>query len=134
MPKIHPTQICALPTHRLAVLFSNHEIWIYDPTKSDLDHNKCWHRVDLPPALREKANLEQSVREMIIRWEGGMPSNSKIKRARGVMGITQRDLASRLGISYSYMSQIECGARKPSWTVIEKMCKFFDLPVEDLMQ
>jgi len=46
-----------------------------------------------------------------------------IKLARIKSGIRQYDLAARLGISPSRLSEIESGRREPSQELVKRLCK-----------
>ena len=45
----------------------------------------------------------------------------------------QKDLADELGLSKSYISEIENGNRTPSFEVIEKYAAFFKIPVSSIV-
>ena len=47
--------------------------------------------------------------------------------------IKQTELARRLKISKSYLSQIESGAKEPTLSVLEKYAAEFDLPMSSIM-
>ena len=48
-------------------------------------------------------------------------------------GISQTDLSTQLGISNSYLSEIEKGKKKPSLEILEKYSKQFDMPLSSLL-
>ena len=59
----------------------------------------------------------------------------KLKFARNIKGITQEELAFRVGMHSKYLSQIECG-RNPNmsfWMVI-RLCHELGLAPNDLLQ
>lgn len=58
-----------------------------------------------------------------------------LKLLRRYHGMTQKDLADRLGISNSYLSEIETGVKKDSITVelLEKYAGVFGIPVSSLL-
>ncbi len=45
----------------------------------------------------------------------------------------QKDLADKLGLSKSYISEIENGNRTPSFEVIEKYAELFKIPVSSIV-
>ncbi|ENU4057525.1 TPA: helix-turn-helix transcriptional regulator [Acinetobacter baumannii] len=48
-------------------------------------------------------------------------------------GISQSDLSIKLGISNSYLSEIEKGKKKPSLDILEKYSEQFDMPLSSLL-
>lgn len=58
-----------------------------------------------------------------------------LKLLRRYHGMTQKELAERLGISNSYLSEIETGVKKDSITVdlLEKYAGIFGIPVSSLL-
>lgn len=57
-----------------------------------------------------------------------MTLGDAIKRLRGAAGISQKDFATRLGISPSYLSQIEGDHREPTIPLIRRMAEELGLP------
>lgn len=47
--------------------------------------------------------------------------------ARSDLGMTQADMAKRLGVGRTYYSQIEAGTRDPSRQLAERICYFLSL-------
>lgn len=47
--------------------------------------------------------------------------------------LKQKDLANKLGLSNSHISEIESGNKTPSIEVIEKYAEFFKIPVSSIM-
>lgn len=47
--------------------------------------------------------------------------------------LKQKDAAARLGVSTSYISDLERGDRTPTLAVIQKYAKVFDMPVSSIM-
>jgi transcriptional regulator with XRE-family HTH domain len=45
----------------------------------------------------------------------------------------QVDLAGRLGVSKSYLSEIESGKKKPSFEILEGYSSVFELPLSSIM-
>ena len=71
------------------------------------------------------------------RWDG----DERVKRLgeklhilRQRHGLTTRELAAQLGVSYVQISRIETGVRKPSADLILKIALFFNIPVDQLMR
>ncbi len=48
-----------------------------------------------------------------------------IKQRRAQLGLTQKELAARVGISRQYLAEIETGRRKPTLNTLERL--FFAL-------
>ena len=58
-----------------------------------------------------------------------------IRRYRKAKGISQRDLAAKVGVKGAYIAQLETGARKnPSLDVLKKIAKALDVPVTELLE
>jgi DNA-binding XRE family transcriptional regulator len=55
-----------------------------------------------------------------------------IKELRGLRAITQEELASRTGLHPTYISDMERGARNPSFAVLVRLMRGLDMPVADL--
>lgn len=45
---------------------------------------------------------------------------------RNMKGLSQREMASEIGITLSHYSKIELGLRNPSYTILEKFKSTFD--------
>lgn len=56
-----------------------------------------------------------------------------IKIIRVFNGLTQQELALKLDISHSYLSQIESGKRTPTLDTISSVSSEFRIPVSSLM-
>lgn len=54
--------------------------------------------------------------------------NVGLKLARKLVGINQLEACKLAGISQTYLSQIECGQRKPSNDVMERLCGVYGVP------
>lgn len=57
----------------------------------------------------------------------------KMKTMRKKSGISQRDMALKLGISNSAYSNYENGYNEPSIEILEKFCKLLDISFNDLI-
>ena len=55
-----------------------------------------------------------------------------LRRLRG--GLSLRDVTSRVGISSSYLSEIERGSRKPGANIIRKLADLYNVDAEELMK
>jgi len=53
----------------------------------------------------------------------------KIKRARNEAGLTQEDLAHKVGISRAYMGYIEQGRNAPSLEVLNKIARVLKISI-----
>jgi transcriptional regulator with XRE-family HTH domain len=47
--------------------------------------------------------------------------------------LKQSELADKLGISKSYLSEIESGGKEPTLALVKKYSEIFDLPVSSIM-
>jgi transcriptional regulator with XRE-family HTH domain len=59
---------------------------------------------------------------------------SKLQAARKLKGITQQEIANRVGISRTYYSQIENGDRDPSATIITNIAKALGVSIADILK
>jgi putative transcriptional regulator len=58
-----------------------------------------------------------------------------IRRYRNAKGISQRDLAAKVGVKGAYIAQLETGARKnPSLDVLKKIAKALKIKVGRLLE
>ena len=58
----------------------------------------------------------------------------KLQAARKIKGLTQQEVADRVGISRTYYSQIENGDRDPATTVITNIAKTLDVNIADILK
>lgn len=58
----------------------------------------------------------------------------KLRTLRQQRGLTTRELAEHLKISYVQISRIETGARKPSADLILELALFFNVSTDQLMR
>lgn len=56
----------------------------------------------------------------------------KLKMARKEKGLTQREMATRLGLSYSTYSNYENNYREPGSDVIDKACAILGISIKEL--
>lgn len=61
-----------------------------------------------------------------------MTAGEKIRKCRLEMHIKQKDLASRIGVTASFVSAIECGQRRCKDNLLEKFAVALDCNVSDL--
>lgn len=61
-----------------------------------------------------------------------MNIGQSIKKLRKDLSVKQFELANDIGISQTYLSQIEGGTKKPSLDVLEKIASKLDLPLSIL--
>lgn len=59
--------------------------------------------------------------------------NRALKLLRTFHQLSQVELAKRLGISNSYLSELESGAKTPSVEILEQYSVVFKLPVSSIM-
>jgi XRE family transcriptional regulator, regulator of sulfur utilization len=69
--------------------------------------------------------------------EANMGSQEKlgknIKKARKKAGITQNELAEKVGVHASYISRIERGVVNPSYEVVESIAKALKVKSSDIL-
>lgn len=56
-----------------------------------------------------------------------------LKLIRVFHEMSQKELAERLDISRSHISELESGKKKPSYDLLEKYSEVFDVPVSNLI-
>ncbi len=57
-----------------------------------------------------------------------------LKRIRTEKGTTQGDIVRSLGVSRSFVSNIENGKTNPTLATIAKLAKALDVPIEELIK
>jgi transcriptional regulator with XRE-family HTH domain len=57
----------------------------------------------------------------------------RLKRLRGLRGVTLTDLAARTGISKSTLSRLETGHRKPSLELLLPLAQAYGVPLDELV-
>ena len=67
--------------------------------------------------------------EMVDRLIAG---ENPVKVWREYRGLTQRALAARAGLNFSYLSQIETGARKGTTATMKKLAESLSIDLDDL--
>lgn len=63
-----------------------------------------------------------------------MDIGKAIKMHRTVRGWTQKDMAKSLDVTETYISLLECGARSPSLALLCLMCRYFGIPLSNLIR
>ena len=61
-----------------------------------------------------------------------MGKNLKMKAARAALGLTQQDLAERVGVTRQTIVAIERGDYNPSITLALRIAKVFGKPVDEV--
>jgi transcriptional regulator with XRE-family HTH domain len=56
-----------------------------------------------------------------------------LKRARSARGLTQEGLSGATGLHTTYISDIERGARNPSWKTVVRLADGLEMPVATLV-
>lgn len=56
----------------------------------------------------------------------------RVQKARKQIGLTQEDIADKIGISRAYMGYIEQGRNAPSLEIIEKLAKVLKVSIKDM--
>ena len=72
-----------------------------------------------------------------IRYRRGwlcMSFGERIKRAREALGMTQKELASRCGVTGSTIGSYEKGRKTPRTRVIERLSKELHVPAMELLR
>jgi len=59
--------------------------------------------------------------------------NRALKTIRQFHGLTQAELALKLNMSKSYLSEIESGKKSVGYDLLEKYSELFDVPVSSLV-
>jgi transcriptional regulator with XRE-family HTH domain len=57
---------------------------------------------------------------------------NRIRQHRETKGLTQKELAEKVGMDRTYLNQIEQGKRKASLMMLERIAKALDVSVKDL--
>lgn len=55
-----------------------------------------------------------------------------LRKARNDLKLTQPEAAKAIGISYSMLSKVEAGNKKPSFDTIEKIVTFYGKSADEL--
>ena len=58
---------------------------------------------------------------------------AKVKYYRTIAGMNQTVLATKLGISYQYLSRIECGKQSPSFPLLVSLAEELQVDLADLV-
>lgn len=59
--------------------------------------------------------------------------NKALRLIRTFHDISQSDMSGRLGISKSYLSEIESGKKQPTLEILEKYSTEFEIPLSSIM-
>lgn len=59
--------------------------------------------------------------------------NRALKTIRQYHRLTQAELADQIGVSRSYLNELERGHKEPSLEVLRKYAEHFDVPLSSLM-
>lgn len=57
----------------------------------------------------------------------------RLKELRVALGMTQAEVAAKLGITTRAYSYYETGTREPSLDVLKSFCRFFDVSADYLL-
>lgn len=63
-----------------------------------------------------------------------MNLGENMKRARVTAGITQSELADKLGVTQKNVSRWECGERTPSAITLAKICMALGASADDILE
>lgn len=56
------------------------------------------------------------------------------RKLRKKLGMTQSELAEKIGVTFGTVSIWERGLRMPEWATLQKMCELFGVTIEDLIE
>lgn len=59
--------------------------------------------------------------------------NKALKIIRAFHDISQSELSGRLGISNSYLSEIESGKKQPTIEILTKYSEYFEVPLSSIL-
>ncbi len=59
--------------------------------------------------------------------------NQALKLIRTFYDVSQSDLSGRLGISNSYLSEIESGKKQPTMEILSKYSEQFEIPLSSIL-
>ena len=59
--------------------------------------------------------------------------SKRIKKLRGELGLTQEDLAEKVGVSRVYIGYVEQGRNTPSLEILEKIAKSLKVKLSELL-
>lgn len=59
--------------------------------------------------------------------------NQALKLIRSFYDVSQSDLSTKLGISNSYLSEIESGKKQPTIELLTKYSEQFDIPLSSIL-
>lgn len=59
--------------------------------------------------------------------------NQALKLIRTFYDVSQSDLSARLGISNSYLSEIESGKKQPTMDILSKYSEQFEIPLSSIL-
>jgi len=58
----------------------------------------------------------------------------RLRRLRRNMDLTQEDLAERVGVSVTFIGQMERGENAPSFETLEKLAQVLEVEVDELFR
>ena len=73
--------------------------------------------------------MQQTTFPLFVKPDFAMNLGRSIKLCRTNRGLSQEDLAARIGMSVSYISLIEQGKRDPAISTVEEVAKALGVPV-----
>lgn len=60
--------------------------------------------------------------------------SENIKKLRESEGLTQKDLAKKIGVTYQTIGHWETGRRKPTFDKLIKLSKIFEISIDELIK
>mgnify|MGYP003623271487 CR=1 FL=1 len=58
---------------------------------------------------------------------------SNIAALKDTVGLKSKEFAHEIGVTYNYMSDIECGRKIPSVSLLVKIANYFHVPLSDVL-
>ncbi len=59
--------------------------------------------------------------------------NDRLKMLRNEKGVSQKEVAKAIGVTLSAYSNYEQGIREPSYEILIKLCKYFQVSADYLL-
>lgn len=63
-----------------------------------------------------------------------MTKAEKLRQLREACGLRKRDVSRKTGISEASLCRYENGERNPSTALLYKLCKFYNVSIEDILK
>ena len=83
---------------------------------------------------KELSDMAKANPEALIDGLGQLPLGLKLRAIRRLLGMSQDDMAQRLGISKQYLSTVERGEQKSVLNVLARMKHLFGASIDALYE